>query len=73
MIAPVSIVQQTPIITNNVNHFLAISEKFSIAGVFDLFSDRWSIKPSFDVFPPPYNPNEPDQPKVALPTLQAPS
>lgn len=69
MISAVSIFYQAPIITNNIEDFLTITERFPLPGVYDPFSERWCVGPPFEVPLPPFDRTSLDPMELKLPTL----
>jgi len=49
MIAAVSIVHRTPIITGNIGDFLAIDQSFPLPGVYHPYENVWYVAPPFEV------------------------
>jgi predicted nucleic acid-binding protein len=69
MISAVSIFHRAPIITNNVDDFLRIDEQFSLPGVYDPFSERWCVRPAFEVPLPRFDRAALDPAELMLPML----
>ncbi|MFC5755692.1 type II toxin-antitoxin system VapC family toxin [Rhizobium sp. GCM10022189] len=69
MISAVSIFYQSPIITNNVDDFLKITERFPLPGVYDPFSECWWVRPPFEIPLPSYDRKAADPTALMLPTL----
>lgn len=70
-IAAVSIAHRLPIITANVQDYLAIHELFPIPGIYHPMQGRWFVRAPFEVPLPHFDPDAPDPDLVTLPVLQS--
>lgn len=69
MIAAVSIVHQTPIVTGNLGDFLSIHQSFPLPGVYHPYENLWHVVPPFDVPLPYFNRGKRDPQAHVLPVM----
>lgn len=69
MIAAVSIVHRTPIITENVDDFLSIDRSFPLPGVYHPNESTWYVAPTVDRQIPVFDHSRPDPQVLRLPRM----
>lgn len=68
-IAAVAIVHRLPIMSGNVEDYLAIHQMFPLPGLYHPLKARWFIEPPFKVALPTFDPGAAEQDVVTLPRL----